>query len=173
MNVSPNILAKNQNFKKLRHAFVDERAMITGKPLYLFISLIQFLLSESFIWKLEKNTSGFLQTMLIQHFKIFIFLLSYLQLIKLNMINQAYLHWYLKKFLASELISQVFYWLSFWLNEPRWRTPFSALHYQTLIQIRDSQIIWFKGSLIPEPSKIIRTDVSNKLKGMPYLIWYL
>ena len=89
MNVSPNILAKNQNFKKLRHGFVDERAMITGKPLYLFISLIQFLLSESFIWKLEKNASGFLQTMLIQHFKIFIFLLSYLQLIKLNMINQA------------------------------------------------------------------------------------
>ena len=132
MNISPNILAKNQNFKKLRHAFVDERAMITGKPLYLFISLIQFLLSESFIWKLEKNTSGFLQTMLIQHFKIFIFLLSYLQLIKLNMINQAYFHWDLKKFLASELISQVFYWLSFWLNEPRWRTPFSALHYQTL-----------------------------------------
>ena len=29
MNVSPNILAKNQNFKKLRHGFVDERALIT------------------------------------------------------------------------------------------------------------------------------------------------
>ena len=29
MNVSPNILAKNQNFKKLRQGFVDERAMIT------------------------------------------------------------------------------------------------------------------------------------------------
>ena len=29
MNVSPNILAKNQNFKKLRHSFVDERALIT------------------------------------------------------------------------------------------------------------------------------------------------
>ena len=28
MNVSPNILAKNQNFKKLRQGFVDERAMI-------------------------------------------------------------------------------------------------------------------------------------------------
>ena len=28
MNVSPNILAKNQNFKKLRHGFVDERALI-------------------------------------------------------------------------------------------------------------------------------------------------
>ena len=29
MNVFPNILAKNQNFKKLRHGFVDERALIT------------------------------------------------------------------------------------------------------------------------------------------------
>ena len=29
MNVSPNNLAKNWNFKKLRHGFVDERAMIT------------------------------------------------------------------------------------------------------------------------------------------------
>ena len=29
MNVSPNTLAKNQNFKKLRHDFADERAMIT------------------------------------------------------------------------------------------------------------------------------------------------
>ena len=29
MNVSPNTLAKNQNFKKLRHGFADERAMIT------------------------------------------------------------------------------------------------------------------------------------------------
>ena len=29
MNVSPNILAKTENFKKLRHGFVDERALIT------------------------------------------------------------------------------------------------------------------------------------------------
>ena len=29
MNVSPYILAKNKNFKKLRHGFVDERALIT------------------------------------------------------------------------------------------------------------------------------------------------
>ena len=29
LNVSPNILVKNENFKKLRHGFVDERAMIT------------------------------------------------------------------------------------------------------------------------------------------------
>ena len=30
MNVSPNILAKNWNLKKLRHYFVDERALITS-----------------------------------------------------------------------------------------------------------------------------------------------
>ena len=30
MNVSPNILAKNKNFKKLRHDFVDKRTMITA-----------------------------------------------------------------------------------------------------------------------------------------------
>ena len=29
MNVSPNILAKNQNFKKLRHGFADKRTMST------------------------------------------------------------------------------------------------------------------------------------------------
>ena len=29
MNVSPNILAKNENFKKLKHGFVDERTMTT------------------------------------------------------------------------------------------------------------------------------------------------
>ena len=29
MNVSPNILAKNQNFKKLRDGFVDQKALIT------------------------------------------------------------------------------------------------------------------------------------------------
>ena len=29
MNVSPNILAKNSNFKKVRHRFVDENALMT------------------------------------------------------------------------------------------------------------------------------------------------
>ena len=29
INISPNILTKNLNFKKLRHSFVDERALIT------------------------------------------------------------------------------------------------------------------------------------------------
>ena len=45
MNVFPNILTKNQNFKKLRHGFVDERALTTKtlifschwKTLYLFV----------------------------------------------------------------------------------------------------------------------------------------
>ena len=45
MNVSPNILAKNQNFRKVRHGFVDERALIGTKltsschwkPLHLFV----------------------------------------------------------------------------------------------------------------------------------------
>ena len=31
MNVSPNILAKNYDFKKIRYRFVDERPMITKK----------------------------------------------------------------------------------------------------------------------------------------------
>ena len=35
-NVSPNILAKNKNFKKLRQGFVDQRALITKKTIALF-----------------------------------------------------------------------------------------------------------------------------------------
>ena len=34
MNVCPNILAKNWNFKKLKHCFVDERALITTTLIY-------------------------------------------------------------------------------------------------------------------------------------------
>ena len=34
MNISPNNLAKNQNFKKLRERFVDERALITTTLIY-------------------------------------------------------------------------------------------------------------------------------------------
>ena len=37
MNVFANILAKNQNFKKRRHGFVDEKAMITT-TLYLLVN---------------------------------------------------------------------------------------------------------------------------------------
>ena len=45
MNVFPNILTKHQNYKKLRHGFVDERALTTKtlifsyhwKTLYLFV----------------------------------------------------------------------------------------------------------------------------------------
>ena len=29
MNISSNILAKNSNFQKLKHGFIDERALIT------------------------------------------------------------------------------------------------------------------------------------------------
>ena len=31
MNVSPNILAKNGNFKKMRQDFADERALLTAR----------------------------------------------------------------------------------------------------------------------------------------------
>ena len=34
MNVFPNILAKNSNFRKLRQGFVDDRARITTKLIY-------------------------------------------------------------------------------------------------------------------------------------------
>ena len=34
MNVSLNILAKNSNFKKLRHSFVDERVLIATTLIY-------------------------------------------------------------------------------------------------------------------------------------------
>ena len=52
-NVSPNILAKNWNFIKLRHGFVDERALITT----ILISschrktLALFLLTKEKTWK--------------------------------------------------------------------------------------------------------------------------
>ena len=36
MNVSPNILAKNYNLKKLRHDSVDERALITTTLIFSF-----------------------------------------------------------------------------------------------------------------------------------------
>ena len=36
MNVSPNILAKNENLKKVRHGFVGERALITTSLISCF-----------------------------------------------------------------------------------------------------------------------------------------
>ena len=53
MNVSPNILAKNWNFKKLRQSFIDKRAMITTA---LASSCRQknpwtFLLAKEKVWK--------------------------------------------------------------------------------------------------------------------------
>ena len=53
MNVSPNILAKNQNFKKLRHGFLDERALITT----ILISSLSLLLKET-TWKRIFNTNS-------------------------------------------------------------------------------------------------------------------
>ena len=48
MNVSPNILAKNKNFKKLRQGFVDERALIT---MTLISSCHSKTLEPFFLWK--------------------------------------------------------------------------------------------------------------------------
>ena len=38
MNVSPNILAKNYDFKKIRYSFVDERPMITKNLIYFTVT---------------------------------------------------------------------------------------------------------------------------------------
>ena len=48
MNVSPNILAKSKNFKKLRHCFVDERALITTTLIFscLWKTLVPFCLRK-------------------------------------------------------------------------------------------------------------------------------
>ena len=42
MNVSPNILSKNQNFKKLRHGFVDKWTMSTTT------NLTEIIISQSY-----------------------------------------------------------------------------------------------------------------------------
>ena len=57
MNVSPNILNKNKNFKKLRHGFVDERALITMILLSSchWKTLVSFCLRKR---KPEINTNG-------------------------------------------------------------------------------------------------------------------
>ena len=46
MNVFPNILAKNLNLKKLRHDFVDERAMITTTLISSYQILVPFFLRK-------------------------------------------------------------------------------------------------------------------------------
>ena len=58
MNVSPHILAKNQNFRKLRHSFVDGRAMITTTLIssYHWKTLVPFCLPNS--WKRTFKTNS-------------------------------------------------------------------------------------------------------------------
>ena len=62
MNIFPNILAKNQNFKKLRPCFADEKAMITT----ILISSghwknhCTFLLAKEKTWKQIFNTKLYL-----------------------------------------------------------------------------------------------------------------
>ena len=59
MIVFPNILAKNENFKKLRHGFVNERAIIT---MTLISSChwnpFKFLLPKEKTWKRIFNTDS-------------------------------------------------------------------------------------------------------------------
>ena len=56
----PNILAKNWNFKKLRHGFVDERTLITTTLIYFCLSktLVPFLRAKEKTWKRIFNTNS-------------------------------------------------------------------------------------------------------------------
>ena len=65
MNVSPNILAKNQIFKKFRHGFVDQRALITTK----LISPCHWKTLVSF-WLRKKRPKNAFLTLLVNHHKI-------------------------------------------------------------------------------------------------------
>ena len=59
MNVSPNTLAKNQNFKKLRHGFADERAMITTTLIsFCQWKTLTFLLAKEKTLKRAFNTNS-------------------------------------------------------------------------------------------------------------------
>ena len=60
MNVSPNILVKNQNFEKLRHDFVDKKN-IDYNGINIFLSLenpCTFLLAKENTWKCIFNTNS-------------------------------------------------------------------------------------------------------------------
>ena len=65
MNVFPNILAKNWNFKKLRHGFVDERVLITTTLIFSchWKALVSFCL-----WK-KRPEKAFL-TLIVNYRKI-------------------------------------------------------------------------------------------------------
>ena len=57
INLSPNILAKNSNFRKLRHSFVDERALITTKIISsCHLKTLALLLAKEKTWKRVFNT---------------------------------------------------------------------------------------------------------------------
>ena len=65
MNVFPNISAKNQNFKKMRHDFVDERAMITTT----LISYCRWKTLVPFCLRKERPENAFL-TLTVNYHKI-------------------------------------------------------------------------------------------------------
>ena len=65
MNVSPNILAKNQNIKKLRHGPVDERALIT----VTLISSCHWKTLVPFYLRKERPENAFL-TLVVNYHKI-------------------------------------------------------------------------------------------------------
>ena len=65
MNVFPNILAKNSNFKKLRHGFVDERALITTT----LISSCHWKTLVSFCLRKKRPENAFL-TLIVNYRKI-------------------------------------------------------------------------------------------------------
>ena len=65
MNVSPNILAKNQNIKKLRHGLVDERALIT----VTLISSCHWKTLVPFYLRKERPENAFL-TLIVNYHKI-------------------------------------------------------------------------------------------------------
>ena len=65
MNVSPNILAKNQNFKKLRHGFLDERTLITTT----LISSCHWKTLVTFCFRKKRPENAFL-TLTVNYHKI-------------------------------------------------------------------------------------------------------
>ena len=65
INVSPNILAKSQNFKKLRHVFVDEKALIKSTSISSchWETLVPF-------WLWKKRTENVFLTLIVNYRKI-------------------------------------------------------------------------------------------------------
>ena len=65
MNVSSNLLAKNYNFKQLRHGFVDERALITTK----LISSCHWKSLVPFCLRKKRSENTFLTLIVLQNTK--------------------------------------------------------------------------------------------------------